>query len=196
MHFSHAMARTYALLLTLIAPAPACGGSTEPTLFVTTAPDGANQVSIGIVVSGQRIAAYVCADDPASDPYPGWFTGTVAGDGHFALVTAGFGFSGVISRNTASGSIIDPDGSTVTWSSTVTAHAPLTGLYIGDASCATGVVVIADDPSQPPLARGAWCNVMQVTPVTPIALVDDRLAVDVAGATSWRTYVRPFREPQ
>ena len=184
------MARLHVLLVTV-----ACGGSPGPSLFVTTAADGDHQVSIGIVMNGDRIAAYACADDPASDPYPGWFSGTIDESGRFALATGGFSFSGVVRGNAASGTIVEPDGSTVPWSTTTDAHAPLTGVYMGDASCATGVVVIADDPSQPPVVRGAWCNVMQVTPVMPLELVDEKLAVDVAASTPWRAYVTPMREP-
>jgi hypothetical protein len=165
-------------------------------LFVTTANDGDGEVSIAMVVDGDHLAAYACADDVTADPYPGWFIGDVSPDGSFSVSLSGWSFSGVVDGNAAHGTILEPDGTTVSWSSALGAHSPVTGLYTSNTTnseCSAGVIVIADDPARAPVVRGAWCNVMQVTPVAPVALVDGRLAVDVASRSPWRLYVTPVR---
>ena len=175
----------------------ACESATPPSLFVATARDGDHDVSIALITDGERVAAYACADDVARDPYPGWFIGDLAQDGNFALTLNGWSFSGSITASGARGTIVEPDGTVVSWASAATSHASLTGLYKSDpsdATCDASVIVIADDPSKPPLVRGAWCNVMQVTPVAPVALVDGLLGVDVAAREApMRLYVAPVR---
>lgn len=176
----------------------ACEGATPPaTLYVATVHDGDDDVSIALLTDGTRVVAYACADDVAHDPYPGWFTGELAPDGTFALARDGFSMSGSIASDGAHGAIVEPDGTVVSWAAAAISHASLTGLYKNDAggdSCGANVIVIADDPTQPPIVRGAWCNVMQVTPIAPIALVDGQLGVEVATADApLRMYVAPVR---
>jgi hypothetical protein len=176
----------------------ACGApTTGTTLFVTSALDGDDPVSIAVITDGSRIAAYACASDMARDPYPGWFIGDVAPDGRFALSLDGWSFVGAIEQDRARGTIHEPDGSVVPWSSSRTSQSTLTGLYKDDSdptTCSATVIVLADDPTQPPIVRGAWCDVMQVTPVVPIALVGDRMAVDVPMPKApLRLYVSPVR---
>ncbi len=176
----------------------ACGEpTTGTTLFVTSALDGDDPVSIALITDGAHVAAYACADDVGRDPYPGWFVGDVAQDGRFDIAQNGWSFRGSVGRNFASGKIVEPDGSVVSWSSAPASQSTLTGLYKDDSDpseCAASVIVIDDDPTRPPIVRGAWCDIMQVTPVAPIALLDDRLAVDVPMPTApLRLYVSPVR---
>jgi hypothetical protein len=172
----------------------ACGqSSTETTLFVTSALDGNDPVSIAVITDGSHVAAYACAADVVRDPYPGWFQGEVDHDGHFALALGNWSFEGSLSNDHASGAMIEPDGSVVSWSSAPAPQSGLTGLYKDDSdpsSCAATAIVIDDGTTSAPIVRGAWCNVMQVTPVVPVALVDDRLAMDVA---TMRVYVSRVR---
>jgi len=154
-------------------------------------------VSIALLTDGEHLVAYACAGDVASDPYPGWFAGDLASDGTFALTLSGWSFAGSITPHGARGAIVEPDGTVVSWSAdAVVSHASLTGLYKNDSGdgCGASVIVIADDPAQPPIVRGAWCNVMQVTPVAPIALVGGELGVDVMTPDApVRMYVAPVR---
>ena len=173
----------------------ACESTPSTTLFVATANDGDGDVSIALLTDGEHLVAYACADDVARDPYPGWFKGDVAPDGTFVLALDGFFLAGTITASGARGEIVEPDGTVVSWSGAAISHASLTGLYKDDSSggaCGASVIVIADDPTKPPIVRGAWCNVMQVTPVAPIALVNGEIAVDVAMAEApVRMYVAP-----
>ena len=174
----------------------ACEGATPATLFVATAHDGDDDVSIALLTDGAHVVAYACAGDVARDPYPGWFTGDLASDGTFAFALSGWSLSGSITSSGARGAIVEPDGTVVSWSGDAVPHASLTGLYKNDSgdACGASVIVIADDPTKEPVVRGAWCNVMQVTPVAPIALIDGQLGVDVAAPDALvRMYVAPVR---
>ena len=186
------MSRWWAVIL-----ACACGQSAGVTVWVGTARDGDDDVSIALVSDGEHVAAYVCADDAARDPYPGWFSGEVAADGHFDLALGGYSLSGSLADDAAQGRITEPDGTVVDWTSARASQSTLTGVYKGDSgdgACSASVIVVDDDSSRPPIVRGAWCNVMQVTPVLPIALVDDRIAVNVLlPTTPERIYVSPVR---
>ncbi|HEY1954663.1 MAG TPA: hypothetical protein VGH28_03610 [Polyangiaceae bacterium] len=186
------MARWCAVFL-----ACACQQATGATLFVTSAHDGADDVSIALVTDGEHIAAYVCAGDVAHDPYPGWFVGEVGDDGTFDMELAGFFFEGSVDAGSARGEIVEPDGTVVPWASAHPSQSNLTGVYQDDpddSGCVASVIVLDEDSSRPPIVRGAACNVMQVTPVEPVGLVDGKLLVDIADVTSpRRVYVAPVR---
>jgi hypothetical protein len=176
----------------------ACQSAT-PSLYVATAKDGDDDVSIALMTDGQRVAVYACAADVARDPYPGWFSGELASDGSFALSVDGWSLTGAIGNDGARGTIVEPDGTVVSWTAAASRHAAMTGVYTsvssGDTSCGATVIVDADDPTQSPVVRGAWCDVMQVTPVAPVALVDGKIGVDVMQRTEapLRLYVAPVR---
>ena len=174
----------------------ACQSAT-PSLYIATAKDGDDDVSIAVMTDGQHVAAYACASDASSDPYPGWFAGDVASDGSFALTLDGWSLAGSITNDGARGTIVEPDGTVVSWAGVASRHAALTGVYTSvsndDRSCGATVIVDADDARQP-VVRGAWCNVLQVTPVAPVALVDGRLSVEVVTPEApVRLYVTPVR---
>lgn len=175
----------------------ACQSATT-SLYVATVKDGDDDVSIAVMTDGQHIAAYACASDASRDPYPGWFTGDLAADGTFSLALDGWSLAGSITSDGARGTIVEPDGTVVSWQGDASRHADLTGVYTsvsdGDTSCGATVIVIADDPTTQPVVRGAWCNVMQVTPVAPVTLVNGMLGVDVVTAEApVRLYVAPVR---
>ena len=174
----------------------ACQSAT-PSLYVATAKDGDHDVSIAVMTDGQHVAAYACASDVARDHYPGWFAGELASDGTFALALDGWSFTGAITNDGARGTIVEPDGTVVSWAGDATRHASLTGVYTnvsGGDTCGATVIVIADDPTKEPIVRGAWCNVMQVTPVAPVALVNGELGVEVVTPEApVRLYVAPVR---
>ena len=165
-----------------------CGdGTPVRATFVTEAFDDGGPVSIAIVVDGARVAAYACADDVASDRYPGWFVGDTH-DGRFDLALDGWTLSGHFSADGAEGTIVEPDGTAVAFASARASDSDLTGVYRDDTGMA-GVIVLADGTGAP-VVRGAWRNVLQVTPVLPLEIVDDRMVVDVS---SWRLSVERVR---
>lgn len=174
----------------------ACGEPPEPTRFVAAAPDEGGGVSIGLTVQDSLVAGYACGDDPAVEPYPGWFVGEASGD-WIAIEQGGWTFAASWSPDAARGVLVEPSGETIEWSASAPA-AGLSATYAArDAGCTTGVVVI-DGPE--PLVRGAWCNregaQRQVTPLGPMRLVDGRLAVQVELATGARTLrVAPVELP-
>ena len=175
----------------------ACQSAT-PSLYIATAKDGDDDVSIAVMTDGQHVAAYACASDASRDPYPGWFAGELASDGSFAMALDGWSLTGSITNDGARGTIVEPDGTVVSWAGDASRHGALTGVYTnvssGDTSCGATVIVDADDPTTSPVVRGAWCNVMQVTPVAPVALVGGRLGVDVVTPEApVRLYVAPVR---
>jgi hypothetical protein len=175
----------------------ACQSAT-PSLYIATAKDGDDDVSVALMTDGEHVAVYACAGDVARDPYPGWFSGELASDGSFTLDAAGWSLSGAITNDGARGTIVEPDGTVVSWAAAASRHAPMTGVYTNVSSgdtCGATVIVDADDPTQPPVVRGAYCNVMQVTPVAPVALVNGQLGVNVATRTEApvRLYVAPVR---
>jgi len=165
----------------------ACGDPAEPARFVAAASDDGGGVSIGLTVQDGLVAGYACGDDPAREPYPGWFIGEANGDS-IAIERDGWTFAATWSEGAAEGTLFEPSGEQLIWA----ADAPATGLsatYAArDAGCTTGVIVI-DGPE--PLVRGAWCNSegeqRQVTPLGPMQLVDGRLTVEVELATGART---------
>jgi hypothetical protein len=166
-----------------------CGNAAAaPTVFVTEALDEDGVISIAVVVDGSRVAAYACSGDVKSDPYPGWFVGDVR-DGAFDLVQGGWSLVGQVTANGATGTIVDPSGSAVPWASAPASGS--SGVYTDDSGCA-GVIVL-DRGSGAPTVRGAWCNVLQVTPVLPVEVVDDEIAVDVATLHPFRVWARRVR---
>lgn len=175
------MLRTLVLLVALCN----CGNdAAPPVVFVTEAFDDDGAVSVAVVADGAHVAAYVCADDVARDPYPGWFFGD-AHDGAFDLALGGWTLTGHFTSDGAAGTIAEPSGATIAWTS-----APATGwsgVYGDDSGCA-GVIVL-DRGSGAPTVRGAWCNVLQVTPVLPFQVEGDKLAVDVGTIDPWRLWV-------
>jgi hypothetical protein len=165
----------------------ACGDSQEPTRFVAAASDDGGGVSIGLTVQDGLVAGYACGDDPAREPYPGWFIGEANGDS-IAIERDGWTFAATWSEGAAEGTLFEPSGEELIWAADAAAGG-LSGTYAArDAGCTTGVIVI-DGPQ--PLVRGAWCNSegeqRQVTPLGPMQLVDGRLAVEVELATGART---------
>jgi hypothetical protein len=179
------MLRTLVLLVALCN----CGNdAAPPAVFVTEAFDDDGAVSVAVVADGAHVAAYVCADDVTTDPYPGWFFGD-ARDGAFDVTLAGWTLSGNFTSDGATGTIVDPTGKTIPWTS-----APATGwsgVYSDDSGCA-GVIVL-DRGTSAPTVRGAFCNVLQVTPVLPLEVDDDKLAVDVGTIDPWRLWVSRVR---
>lgn len=169
-----------------------CGNdAATPAIFVTEAFDDDGPVSIAVVADGAHVAAYVCAGDVTRDPYPGWFVGE-AHDGAFDLALSGWSLAGHFTSDGAAGTLVAPSGDTMPWTS-----APATGwsgVYSDDSGCA-GVIVL-DRGASTPTVRGAWCNVLQVTPVLPLQLVDDdKIAVDVGTVDPWRVWVARVRSP-
>jgi hypothetical protein len=155
-------------------------------LYVASAHDHDGRISIAVVVDGQRVIGYVCGDDPNEDDYTGWFYGQLGGDGRFVLTHHDWTLDGSVTPEGIRGTLAEPNR-VVVWAG---APAPagagdLTGLYVAeDSGCQTGVVVIDDgDPATAPLVQGAWCDgtglALPVTPILPIELIEDRLAVRI-----------------
>ncbi len=166
-------------LVAAVVPLLACGEPPEPTRFVAdiSEPDGSG-VSIGLTVSGGLVAGYACGDDPAVEPYPGWFVGEAAGD-EIVIEDKGWTFAASWSESGAEGRLVEPSGEVIGWSAA--AVAGLSGTYaVRDAGCTTGVVVV---DGADPVVRGVWCNrdgeQRQVTPMAPMRLIDGRLSVVV-----------------
>jgi len=173
----------------------ACGEPAEPTRFVAAVSDGDGGLSIGLTVHGDLVAGYACGDDPAVEPYPGWFAGQTAGS-TIELEKDGWTFTADWSAAGAEGLLIEPSGKEVPWSAP--AAGGLSGTYAAfDDGCTTGVVVVdrAD-----PIVRGVWCNrdgeQRQVTPLGPMELVDGHLTVVVELESGARTLeVAPVELP-
>ncbi len=158
---------------------PACASAPEPTRFTAAVSDDDDEgVSIGLTVQDGLVAGYACGDDPAVDPYPGWFIGETAGDA-IAIEQDGWTFAASWTAAGAEGWLLEPSGEEIRWSAPPAAG--LSATYAThDAGCTTGVVVV---DGEEPVVRGAWCNrdgeQRQVTPLGPMQLVDGYLRVAV-----------------
>jgi hypothetical protein len=157
-------------------------------LYVASAHDQDGRISVAIVVDGERVIGYVCGDDPSEDDYTGWFHGELGGDGHFVLTHHDWALDGFVTAEGITGTLAEPNR-VVTYDGTRASDrifsADLTGLYVAeDSGCQTGVIVIDDgNPATAPLVQGAWCDgtglALPVTPIVPIELIEDRLAVRI-----------------
>ena len=164
--------------LLVAVPLLACGEPAEPTRFVAAVSEGDGGVSIGLTVQGDLVAGYACGDDPAVEPYPGWFAGQTTGSA-IELEKDGWTFTARWTAERAEGVLIEPSGEQFGWSAPRAGG--LSATYsVDDAGCTTGVVVV-DGPD--PIVRGIWCNrdgeQRQVTPLGPMVLVDGHLTVVV-----------------
>lgn len=182
-------------LVVAAVPLLACGDPPEPLRFVAAVADDDGGVSVGLTVQGGLVAGYACSDDPAVDPYPGWFTGETEG-ASIALEKDGWTFTARWSGDRAEGVLVGPDEE-IRWSAPVAGG--LSGTYAArDAGCTTGVVVV---DGAPPIVRGAWCNregeQRQVTPLGPMELVDGhlRVVVELDGGAARTLEVAPVELP-
>lgn len=175
-----------ALIRSLVALASllmACTGPPDPeppTVYVGEAADRDGPLSIAVVVQGDLVAAYACADDPTAERYPGWLTGELLPDGVIELAHWDWSLVASVTADSADGVLREPDGTALAWTAAPATGDDLTGAYAAlDAGCLTGVIVLDSAASR--VVRGAWCNaegkVAQVTPFEPMQLVDGRLAV-------------------
>jgi hypothetical protein len=153
-------------------------------LYVASGNDHDGRISVAVVVDGQRVIGYVCGDDPNDDDYTGWFYGKLGRDGRFVLTHHDWTLDGAVTDGGIAGTLAEPHR-VVVWNGARASGTDLTGLYVAeDSGCQTGVVVTDDgDPSTPPLVQGAWCDgnglALPVTPIVPIELIEDRLAVRI-----------------
>ena len=180
-----------------------CAGSTstpgaadDASVYVGTASDDDGDVSVAFAVQGDRVVGYACADDVTREAYPGWFTGQALPDGRFHLERDGWSFQGSTTGSAAAGTIVEPDGAVLHWSSVRVKNPGLSGLYaVNDSGCVTGVIVLDNGPSSSPTVRGAWCDaksrVRQVCPTFPLQLDDGRLAVELCDERPRRFFVAP-----
>lgn len=152
-----------------------------------------------LVVDEYRAGGYSCGGDDTLSSHTEWFMGESVvrhGDSLFidcglTSVTAYFG------DGEMTGFITDRDGVEWPWTATQPRPGTLTGLYAApDPKCATGAIVLQDDATSAPLVQGAWCNgagdFYQVTPMDPIQLSEDGLAVEVEFDDPLQLYLRPF----
>jgi hypothetical protein len=168
-----------ALLANACEPPPE---SVAPRVYVGAVGDDA---SLALAVQGAAVAVYACGADPTRDEYPRWVTmGTYADGARVALTRDdGWRFEGAWSDGAASGALVRPDGTTLTWLGAAAPRGSLDGLYAAlDAGCTSGVIVMGGAAA--PLVRGAWCDaagdVRQITPLLPLTIEGGRLAVEVA----------------
>src|SRR5678815_673699 len=99
-------------------------------------------------------------------------------------VQAGWRVEATWAADRAEGTLQGPDGKVVTWSASPARGASPSGLYSAwSDGCMTGVIVDARNAASEPIVRGTWCNAagarLQVTPLRPLRLIDDRLTVQV-----------------
>lgn len=174
----------------------ACGEQPGPTRFVAAVADDDGGVSIGLTIQDGLVAGYACGDDPAIEPYPGWFVADAGAEQSIALERDGWTFVAAWSEESAEGVLREPSGAELHWSARPAGG--LSGTYAArDSGCTTGVVVV---DGHAPVVRGVWCNqdgeLRQVTPVAPMTLVDGNLAVEVEQAGGTRTLeVAPVELP-
>lgn len=123
------------LILSLILSA--CGSGAEPpagaTSYIARIADAPESARIGIVVEDGKFAVYICSLDDAFNLIAArWYSGDVGADGSVSGVSPdGVEFQGVVSGNTFTGSILNAQGRTWTFSgAAVPADGPA-GLYRG-----------------------------------------------------------------
>jgi hypothetical protein len=140
--------------------------------------------SLAVAVQGRYAAVYACGADPTREAYPQWVTtmGTYFNEPHVTAAQEGWRFDGAWSGDTASGVLVGPEGTSLTWLGTAVPRPTLAGLYTAvDSGCTSGVIVMGHDTA--PLVRGAWCDangdVRQITPLLPLTLDGGALAVEV-----------------
>jgi len=159
--------------------------------YVGNVLDSDDDTSIGVVVQGRDVAAYICPDHPAAESYPGWLVGELDGadDSSLRLERDGWLLEGSWSVTDASGTLASPEGAVSAWyAPPAQDNADLYGAY--DEGCMTGVIVVSAAPLD---VRGAWCNaaglVRQVTPLQDPWTSDGDLEVRVDLASGARELV-------
>jgi hypothetical protein len=169
----------------LVAALAGCWDPEEEPLvvYVGAAHEGDGDVSVAFAVADDAVMAYACSDDPTYAEYPGWFDGPASTVPVARLEREDWTFFAAWGPDGADGRLVDRHGDALPWHAERVPPGSLAGLYaVHDSGCTTGVIVI--DGSPEPIVRGTWCSadgeIAQVTPVRPIELVDDRLAVEVA----------------
>jgi hypothetical protein len=153
-----------ALVLALSIVLTACGGgaaeSTVAISYIAKIDDAPASARVGIVVEDGKFAVYVCSlDDAFNLKAARWYSGDIAADGSVSGVSPdGVQFEGVVSGDTFSGTIINTEGRTWTFSGSAVPAGGPAGLYRGIADYNGQQVVVGAvvDPD------GSFASTVQV----------------------------------
>ncbi len=141
--------------------------------------------AIAFVVEGDNAFGYTCGtgDDIAAQTM--WFEGMVRwlADGRVWIDCGAQALVAGIDDGVAVGYVIGQDGIRRDFGAPRVQPGTIAGIYSDRDHCATGAIVMQDGPDDAPFVQGAWCNgagmVLQVTPMSPVQVVDDALAVEI-----------------
>lgn len=161
----------------------ACSGEPEPAAagtFIDRLP-GVDPW-LAVTIEGDQAAAFVCGGPETLSTHTRWMTAALDGD-HMRFEEDGWVLDLSATDDTLAGSLVDPQGVTLTVSA-LRPEEPIAGLFTAvDSGCRAGVIVATGEKAQ-----GAWCddlgNLSQVTPLMPLAQGPDGIevvAVDAPG---------------
>lgn len=177
------------LVLTMLT---ACGGGAAPEpaasvgaiSYIATIADAPESARVGIVVEDGKFAVYVCSlDDAFNLKSARWYSGDIGPDGTVSGVSSdGVQFQGVVSGDSFTGTLINTEGRTWTFSGSAIQAGGPAGLYHGIAEYNGQEVVVGAvvDPD------GSFASTVQVrgkiefvTPVNSAPLRVDTTSLKV-----------------
>jgi hypothetical protein len=168
-----------------------CGQGAQT--FVGTV-EGTDAV-VGAVTEDGQVTFYLCGGKTTFQPFTRWFSGAAAADGAFSLASTRNGTTFGLTGSLAAGSgTITTGTQTLSWSAGPVSG-EMDGLYAAmNGSCRIGAVV-GDLHGAGTALQGVWCEenagnqdeYLQVTPITPIALTDQGIHVQVEGLPTAET---------
>jgi hypothetical protein len=153
--------------------------------------DGSD-VAVAIVRAGTTVLAYSCGGASTYATHTRWYEATASGDGSFDGVSATAHLEGALTGDTASGTLVQPDGSKLSWSAARALPGTAAGLFsVTDQGCRTGVIVAQATSADPITVQGTWCSSAGdyhlVTPVRPPTVGATQLLVQVDAPSGTRS---------
>lgn len=150
---------------------------------------------LGVKVEGEDASAFVCGGVDNLATHTRWMYGEPDGDEvtfeqDGVRLDAHLEVSSVTGNLTVQGQLFPIDMH-------LSVAKDLEGVYTGlDAGCRAGLIIVAPNEEGQSTARGAWCDdlghMAQVTPVQPIELTEQGIAVEADTAIGFRNF---FVEP-
>ncbi len=152
---------------------------------------------LGVTVTGDEGAAFVCGGETAIDTHTRWMLSSATTD-KVTFEDDGWKLEINLTDADAGGQLIEPDGSAVAFEARRVADDDLAGVYFGfDAGCGDGLIIL-DGPNAD--ALGAWCDTTgfraQVTPIFPIVRNGDSISAFVDIDAGRRDFVLTVADPK
>jgi hypothetical protein len=173
---------SHLILLTILLSACAGGGASPDTSaagisYIAKIADAPASARVGIFVENGKFAVYVCSlDDAFNLKAARWYTGDVASDGSVSGVSPdGVKFQGAVSGDSFTGTIVNTEGGTWTFSGTAIPAGGPAGFYRGTAQYNGQDIIIGSviDPD------GSFASTVQVKGkiefITPVASPPERV---------------------